>query len=277
MKKNYTRKEVVKLIKEAIYKSYKLGYGDVAYDVDGFCDGFLREKGLLKEEFKAGWYKWGVCKLFLTKKISSVVYLGYGFGIDRKWIEGNGVWWLDGKPTTPMTTEEVSEMLKEEAKKRGFKYGVTFYDFDNSRNETIINDELKHGDTSNRNVLYAITDRLKDGHSLGVLFLNGKWADIVEEKKLSNFPSRKYVLHGDLMIFPVDIDDFWKPNITFKVDGIPMSFKEFEKMQESLEYKIGGTKYFVSNYSYTVGKQVCDLELNTKKNHQKKSEINLNN
>ena len=175
--KTHTDEQVVELL-----KSYNTSLGYESMD-KYFMDTFLKEKGLIEEQFKVGeWYIGEFILCYITEKEEDK-HLGYGLW-EGKWVDDNNSWFYDTKKQDIRlaTKEEVEEALIKEAIKRGFKKGATFYDFDNDRNETIKYQSFGYGDTSNRNVLYAYTDRLKKG-ALGVVFLGGKWATIVEEEK----------------------------------------------------------------------------------------------
>ena len=96
------------------------------------------------------------------------------------------------KTLTPATEEEVKDALIKEAKKRGFKNGVSIkYHVDE-----IGNIRHKQGSCSlridtNREMVYVRNGDVKIQFDAAVIFHNGKWAEIVEtitkeeaEKKL---------------------------------------------------------------------------------------------
>lgn len=137
-----------------------------------------------KKEFTVGkWYKIDK-NIFYCTEISERGTL-YGYGIfDGKWKEhfndGVGCCACNSVASedrlTEATPQEVETALIEEAKKRGYKKGVTIKGINSNTNLTLPNGGFEYLELNN--VLWF--GKGLDGYDI---FRNGKWTDIVEETK----------------------------------------------------------------------------------------------
>lgn len=98
--------------------------------------------------------------------------LGYGFNLSNEYIDLDSLGWRlhTFKPATP---EQVKEALVNEAKKRGYKAGVTVKRAVNEMKLDIKMDNLVF--VKSMNALYM---------NSVCIFHDGKWAEIVEETEL---------------------------------------------------------------------------------------------
>jgi hypothetical protein len=166
----HTSEEVVELFKEH-------------YEKQDYCfynlKPFLKEKGLIEEEFKVGkWYKgsrnygWLVYFEEITK---GQQVIGYGICTDDGIYEGRFEGDVNSYGWVKATDKEVEEALIKEAKKRGFKEGVKFISVMSGFKclcEGVLN---YHSDyLGEKDVLF---------YDHNIIFHKGKWAEIVEEKK----------------------------------------------------------------------------------------------
>ena len=164
-------KELTEEQLEAIYTAWNNDGGSESVFTE-----HLKEQGLVKEELEVGkWYKYSDSEgfLFCLTNVETTGVEVYGFVSWRYWIdEGKYI----SEYLIPATDKEVKEALIKEAKKRGFKEGVkaNLKKCDNSfsNNVKIKNNNFRH--SINQNWL-AI-----DGF---IIFKDGKWAEIIEEKK----------------------------------------------------------------------------------------------
>jgi len=158
--KKYTKEEVVKLFKEH-------------YERQDYCfhnlKPFLEEFELIKEEFEVGkWYKAeydnNILINFQGKDSDS-----YGINCESEWTTyfgGGQLWYEDPKPATD---KEVKEALIKEWEKENVKFNT--YRFVNG---------LLQGSQNVIQPRSSLTD-------WKTLFCNGKWAEILEEKKEEDF------------------------------------------------------------------------------------------
>ena len=125
---------------------------------------------LFKTKFNINsWYK--------TNSGAMVCYQGgensYGFTTFGEWKDIGYHWTLPSNEWTPATYEEVSEMLKKEAEKRGYcKLGLSIIDVLDGKQKVIDGLEMRY---------YNENDVLTINHDH--IFHNGKWATIVEQPK----------------------------------------------------------------------------------------------
>jgi hypothetical protein len=127
----------------------------------------------LKPEFEVGWYKNTArdnkdILIYWNEHKKSL----YGFDINGDWFDDEEYGFHEYYDI-PATDKEVKEALIEEAKRRGFKEGVTVNEVGDrcNGNMTIIGNEY---DLFSRNKKLMVGD--------GIVFNNGKWADIIENK-----------------------------------------------------------------------------------------------
>jgi hypothetical protein len=142
-----------------------------------------------KPELEVGkWYKYTTtsgCQIFcLTEITKNGSALGYGIGRDGDWVDyssDNSIYCMANDywvpKLVPASEQEVTEVLIKEAKKRGFVKGVVATGLDGEISE-ITGDFFNNGDVS---YLCATEE---DCRFSGVrIYEDGKWAEIVEEKK----------------------------------------------------------------------------------------------
>lgn len=130
-------------------------------------------KELEKPKLEVGkWYKTEDDVLFHVVSIDSNSYKTYG-----NYKHGWGGDWRIGKKSNyakkavEATKEEVEKALIKEAKKRGFKEGVTFRSATGSLTAFVVEGSLY----LEYSILYS------DGR--GCIFYDGNWAEIIEESK----------------------------------------------------------------------------------------------
>jgi len=136
----------------------------------------LKEKfpEVFKSELEVGrWYKGdrGVLA-FATKIKSNTDFFGYGFSYDhREWMKEDETSWYN-KNWTLATEPEVSEALINEAKKRGFKEGVSIITVDNSY-------PCKIDTYDSKNIEFEIDypNSLNFGNKC--IYKDGAWAEII--------------------------------------------------------------------------------------------------
>jgi len=161
----YTKKEVVELFNE---------YHKWTHLVTNVNE-FLKEKGLIKEEFEfevGKWYSDGDWLLCITEIKNGRVYF-YGFKLDflHDWADEG--WFKNAMK--PATDKEVETALIKEAKKRGFKEGAKIDDALGD-NENIVEGFGMYYESGS---LWAT-----DNYRVYILFKKGKWATIIEEPKV---------------------------------------------------------------------------------------------
>jgi hypothetical protein len=144
----------------------------------------------LKPEFEVGWYKNTArdnkdILIYWNEHKKSL----YGFDINGDWFDDEEYGFHEYYDI-PATDKEVKEALIEEAKRRGFKEGVTVNEVGDrcNGNMTIIGNEY---DLFSRNKKLMVGD--------GIVFNNGKWADIIENKVFINGIEMKQ--DGDVVSF----------------------------------------------------------------------------
>lgn len=167
--KKYTEKEVVEMFNE-----FRIDFTHSNISLPKRVAKFLTEKGLIKDKLEIGkWYK-----SFIGGSTALVCYqktkefkrdVGYG-------INYAGNWSCDivMNECIEATKEEVEEALIKEAKKRGFKEGVTITEL-NLKSHEVINEGGFH--------FYGSNIMHKGSHSGWCIFKDGKWAEILSSKK----------------------------------------------------------------------------------------------
>lgn len=161
----YSKEEVVELF--AKFHKEKLSL----YDFNPF----LKEKGLIEEQFEDGWYRF----TGMNTGKHSFYYINedktnYGISCINGWVENLNLS-IDHKNMSKATPKEVEEALIKEAKKRGFKKGAKFIGLRGAV-EIIC--------SYNPKLLVDTKDCLVCGEDYIFNYRNdGKWAEIVEEKK----------------------------------------------------------------------------------------------
>tara|TARA_R110001632_G_scaffold34101_1_gene87145 strand:+ start:2091 stop:2633 length:543 start_codon:yes stop_codon:yes gene_type:complete len=159
----YTKEEVVELFNEfdkELPNTSKYKF---------ITNNFLKEKGLIKEEFEVGkWYKsknHNITACYVDEHNN----YGVSFGVwkDAMILNYFEAWTL-------ATDKEVETALIKEAKKRGFKEGVKY----NCNNVMGRKDEVLCG-----KVIFDYDYNGLFCSSNGWIFEDGKWATIIEEPK----------------------------------------------------------------------------------------------
>ena len=124
-----------------------------------------------KQKIEVGkWYKDGASLVFINKYLNNSGIIGYGFTGNGKW---KNEWYHNYSidKLTPARENEVFEMLKNEAIKKGLVHGVIVQSalYDNWQRR--INGEYRY---LNNNAL--IVDNI-------TLFVDGNWAKVIEKPK----------------------------------------------------------------------------------------------
>jgi hypothetical protein len=132
----------------------------------------------LKPEFKAGWYKNTVIDLediliYWDEEKKSL----YGFDTSGNWFDDEQYGFHEDYDI-PATDKEVQEALIEEAKRRGFKEGVTC----RFNGETF---KLELKDFYIEGITLDGTAGFRDAYG-NVVFKDGKWAEIIKTKVIIN-------------------------------------------------------------------------------------------
>ena len=185
----YSKEEVVELFNEAEKRCHEKGhYISFKY--------FLKEKGLIEEEFEVGkWYKksddWLICITDLSPNKSGCSAYGFyenDWNGSKNWEKSNALC-LNG--FKPATDKEVEEALIAHAKKLGFKEGVKFKNIEVGCIQTFEKD--LYSSDGDVNVTSPESEwSAFGGHSNPYIFKDGKWAEIVEEEK-EDSPSELFV------------------------------------------------------------------------------------
>lgn len=162
MKKKYTDEDVVKLFeKRENCSPYTTTHQ------------FLKENGLIKEEFEVGkWYLFSGEKRFLICIIENG---RYGFDTNGIWFYNSNLHNTNRDEYKEATHEEVEEALIKEARKRGFKAGVNI-------NQDVFNHDLIYGKNRLKEGCMNWTSKRLNFAGLWIFF-NGKWAEIIEGKE----------------------------------------------------------------------------------------------
>jgi hypothetical protein len=179
MKDMYSKKEVVELFNEfsnGLVLDYQRSSncGTFNCPINKFND-FLKEKGLI-EQFE-GWTK-GNSKYLAYHKDG----MRYGFDFQGNWFGLEPIKFVTAlEDENPATPKEVETALIKEAKKRGFKEGVRFQSFGGRG---------KHDmcfTMDGRDIIYDNNSLIIHSENWGwrtaAIFKDGKWAEIVEDKK----------------------------------------------------------------------------------------------
>lgn len=139
-----------------------------------------------ESELETGkWYKGDVdfkSLIYITgledkKSYTTIKYYGFTFGDYSE--SGTIANYEHEKSLVPATDKEVETALIAEAKRRGYRNGVTFKSLDyNFKNVKIIDDFFSFD--FNNNDLYLKVDA-PSGQRYRSVFLKGKWAEIISE------------------------------------------------------------------------------------------------
>ena len=124
-----------------------------------------------KPELEIGkWYKFGDCLMVWNDGEITYGFFTDCWGVDWSFSVG------EAKYATPATNKEVEDALIAEAKRRGFKKGVTF-------KCAVGGGEIKFS----KNIYYLSSTQgnvLWNG-GIGRIFSDGKWAEIIKEPKVT--------------------------------------------------------------------------------------------
>ena len=170
--------ENYKITKEQILAIEKVGGADVSL--------YLKETfpEVFKTELEVGkWYKMKGNTHFLCNFNGNIGNNGnsYGFNLIGEWMD-NSMYFHNSDTYIEATPEEVSAALINEAKKRGFKNGVTilrgdWYSGFSAPKVTIEKEEEQHrtsGFEFRNDTLFL------DGY---IIFYSGNWAEIIPQEK----------------------------------------------------------------------------------------------
>ena len=170
--KKLDKEQVKETLENMLY-----GCGKFCTDQAGkFTKEFMIEIGLIEEEFEVKkWYKSKFGVIVFFERTRTGVFYGYGFNANGHWMDDDGCNFTNKKNYWTLATgKEVGEALIKEAKKRGFGNNVDFI-------------SLETGGTVDCKNIRGIFDYSKRSNALLLnghyVFQNGKWAEIVEEKK----------------------------------------------------------------------------------------------
>lgn len=126
-----------------------------------------------KDELEVGkWYKETTSnRMVCIREVSSIIN-GYGFGCEG-WVSNEKMKYGLCTDWTPATDKEVETALIKEAKKRGFKEGVSFDCVrTNKKNCTLGSEEWEFEPLSVENSLSSVSSQW--------IYEAGKWATIIE-------------------------------------------------------------------------------------------------
>lgn len=206
MEKEYTAKQVVEIIKHF--------HGRVRIEGSYTLDHFLKAQGLIKEEFEVGeWCKIdGNILLCITFISSSGLITGYGIDENNNWMEkGSRFWSLNGCYTIP-SPKEVEEALKKEGDKYIGKTSRIQCGVERRIKRIFVADNSRYG-----MIVYGVCYNNFEHQ----LFINGKWAEIVEEKKI-------------IKVYGLD-SNYEEVTMEFEVDMIKVSRIWEEKKEEKAD------------------------------------------
>ena len=147
-----------------------------------------------KEESKpkSGWYKNKTHKQWLTYYDFDNNNL-YGFDTFGNWIEVDNMSVYNSSNDYLADPKEVEQRLIEEAKRRGFKEGVTFRSPDGIENQSVQDASVKPYMYNARNFSLACSELS------GVIFCEGIWATIIQDTVTINGYQMKQ--DGDIISF----------------------------------------------------------------------------
>ena len=133
-------------------------------------------KLFVRDELEVGkWYKSNMGRILCCTKNTGHTFDGYGVDKYGNWINEESFW--STSDFSPATDKEVEEALIKEAKKRGFKEGVSIDSLcDGGCNNVKIIEEGISLDNMD-----AVTE-LRCGYGY-TIFNDGKWATIIDQPK----------------------------------------------------------------------------------------------
>ena len=175
------------------------------------------------EPYEVGDWVWVKSPYFLYGERMLVYFNGfssytYGFGFEKEWTESFGFSvWHKGMGITKATDQEVADALIAEAKKRGFKEGVTIIPVD-YKNPQKISDPFYHIN-NHRVITSSPQSEWSKNCSNPAIYSNAVWALIVEQQTeltLEQIAEKFNINVGDLRIKGVSSE----ANRPFKVGDI---------------------------------------------------------
>ena len=130
-----------------------------------------------KKELEIGkWYKYKLALFYVTNKRSNNAnyYNVFGFDVDGNWMTDNAATYFD-ENYIEATPEEVESALINEAKKRGYKGGITCAFGKGAYNMMIRENEIRWvPDWQDKGALCM---------GMNVIFTQGNWAEILPQEK----------------------------------------------------------------------------------------------
>lgn len=205
----------------------------------------LKEKGLIEVGFEVGkWYindSFVICTISLNDKV--VDY--YGFQNDV-YIDND---WMDecyfNKEMVGATDKEVEQVLIEEAKKRGLWGDIKIEDH-------VGDYEFKR--LNNCSFMEGFGGEMLYNKN-GVIFSNGKWAEIKKSYTISDYQSLLCNSPREMGEVINDLEN------CFEIKDVPMTSLGFEQLSDGMEYTMGGNTYDVQSVAYNPVKGVATLSL----------------
>ena len=116
---------------------------------------------------------------YCIKSITDGTFRYYGFSIGGVWHK-NDWYFIDSCNLEKATKQEVEETLINEAKRRGFKEGVKFKCLISAEVGVLIEDYFLYNGSFGRG--NSLESAFKNDIINGVLFKEGQWAEIIDEK-----------------------------------------------------------------------------------------------
>ena len=130
-----------------------------------------------KKELEIGkWYKYKLALFYVTNKKSNNAnyYNVFGFDVDGSWMTDNAATSFN-ENYIEATPEEVASSLKKEAKKRGYKQGITCAFGKGAYNRMISENEIRWvPDWQDKGALCM---------GMNVIFTQGNWVEILSQEK----------------------------------------------------------------------------------------------
>ena len=177
-------------------------------DEDSIVKDCLKEwfPDVFKTELTIGkWYKYKLALFYVTNKISNNTnyYNVFGFDVDGNWMTDNATTYFDEK-YIEANPEEVSAVLKKEAKNRGYKEGVRIYDVYLKEKTRVSSDKLDYEMCGHNPDNYGMCLRDSAG---AIIFANGKWAQILPQgKTIVSMKKALKIIAKKMKVSPEDIE-----------------------------------------------------------------------
>lgn len=133
---------------------------------------------------------------WIKSKHSAIVCItdvdkGFGYGLDyaKNWCyDGDDVWSfkLFGNDWALASERDVADALRDEAKRRGFTYGINFKALDDKLNGSIMGNEPEKAKVGSRKFPYEEGVLYCSGYGKWAMFKDGVWARPYDESDVSN-------------------------------------------------------------------------------------------